>query len=152
MDAMANPPAASNSTADALETRSWFGKVLTTTPVVLTIVATFLVSQSSSEMTQAQYHRATASQNQSKVGDQWAFFQAKRIRGTSYEVTSELLSALRDAEPFTRETLPAAADALARETAAATTSADKLVQALGKDKNPGEAGKLTQQVSALKEV
>ena len=82
----------SNDTAKPLAEKGVFDKVLTATPVILTIVATFLVGQSSSEMTQAQYHRATASQNQSKVGDQWAFFQAKRIRGTSYEVTAELLS------------------------------------------------------------
>src|SRR5438445_6989881 len=128
MDAMANPPAASNSTADALETRSWFGKVLTTTPVVLTIVATFLVSQSSSEVTQAQYHRASAGQNQSKVGDQWAFFQAKRIRGTSYEMTSDLITTFKEPEPFRAETLPNAADALAADLLAAEKTAGVLAK------------------------
>src|SRR5262249_7661323 len=125
--------------------KSLFDKVLTATPVILTIVATFLVGQSSSEMTQAQYHRASASQNQSKVADQWAFFQAKRIRGTSHEVTAELLSALKDTEVFTRDTLPAAADGLAREMAAAEKIGSTFAEALGKDKDQTAARKVTDQ-------
>ncbi len=56
--------------------------ILTATPVALTVLATALASFSNKEMTKAQYFRATAAQNQSKVGDQWAFFQAKRVRTT----------------------------------------------------------------------
>ena len=48
----------------------------------LTVLATALASFSNKEMTKAQYFRATAAQNQSKVGDQWSFFQAKRVRTT----------------------------------------------------------------------
>src|SRR5436309_12894974 len=69
--------------------KTLFETVLTATPVLLTVIATFMVGQSSGEMTKAQYFRALASQNQSKVGDQWAYFQAKRIRGTSYEVSAD---------------------------------------------------------------
>ena len=58
-----------------------WGKVLGMTPVVMTVVATLLAGLSSSEMTRAQYTRALAAQQQSKAGDQWAFFQAKRLRG-----------------------------------------------------------------------
>jgi len=54
--------------------------IITTTPVILTVLATILAGVSSSEMTQAQYHRALAAQNQSKVADQWNFFQFKRTR------------------------------------------------------------------------
>src|SRR5262245_25376480 len=100
---MATTPASSSTNAAPETPKPLFEKVLTATPVLLTIVATFLVGQSSSEMTQAQYHRASASQNQSKVGDQWAFFQAKRIRGTSYEMTADLIKTFREPEPFTKE-------------------------------------------------
>lgn len=58
-----------------------WGKVLGMTPVVMTVVATLLAGLSTSEMTKAQYVRALAAQQQSKSGDQWAFFQAKRLRG-----------------------------------------------------------------------
>lgn len=58
-----------------------WGKILGMTPVIMTVVATLLAGLSTSEMTKAQYVRALAAQQQSKAGDQWAFFQAKRLRG-----------------------------------------------------------------------
>lgn len=58
-----------------------WGKILGMTPVIMTVVATLLAGLSTSEMTRAQYVRALAAQQQSKAGDQWAFFQAKRLRG-----------------------------------------------------------------------
>ena len=57
-----------------------WGKVLSATPVVMTVIATMLAGLSSSEMTRAQYDRSLAAQQQSKAGDQWGFFQAKRLR------------------------------------------------------------------------
>jgi hypothetical protein len=63
--------------------------LLTATPVILTILATMLVGKSSAEMTLAQYHGTQAAQAQSKTGDQWAFFQAKRIRGTIQGLKAE---------------------------------------------------------------
>jgi len=66
-------------------------RILTTTPVIMTILSTLLAGLSSSEMTQAQYHRSLAAQYQSKAGDQWGFFQAKRIRGSGLENTAEML-------------------------------------------------------------
>src|SRR5438270_6995461 len=71
-----------------------FGTILTTTPVILTVVATLLAGLSNSEMTQAQYHRSLAAQNQSKAGDQWGFFQAKKIRETSMRGTADMLQGL----------------------------------------------------------
>ncbi len=59
---------------------SKWGKVLGATPIVMTVIATLLAGLSNSEMTKAQYVRALAAQQQSKAGDQWAFFQAKRLR------------------------------------------------------------------------
>lgn len=101
--------------------KSLFETALTTTPVLLTVLATFILGQSSGEMTRAQYQRATASQHQSKVTDQWAFFQAKRIRGATYEVTADLLLA-QNADPFTRESLPEAAERLIQEIQSAETA------------------------------
>ena len=57
-----------------------WGKVLLATPVVMTIVATLLAALAQSEMSKAQYDRSLGAQLQSKAGDQWAFFQAKRLR------------------------------------------------------------------------
>lgn len=63
----------------ALPEGKW-GKILGMTPVVMTVVATLLAGLSTSEMTKAQYIRSLAAQLQSKAGDQWGFFQAKRLR------------------------------------------------------------------------
>lgn len=98
----------------AAEKKSLFETVVISTPVMLTVVATFILGRSSSEMTQAQYQRSVAGQHQSKVGDQWAFFQAKRIRGTSYETTAVSLFAQK-ADPFTADTLIDATEGLIRE-------------------------------------
>src|SRR6266446_7649490 len=67
--------------------------VLSSTPVILTVVATILAGLSSSEMTQAQYHRALAAQNQSKASDQWTFFQFKRSRGQEVKMALDRLPA-----------------------------------------------------------
>ena len=57
-----------------------WGKVISATPIVMTVIATLLAGLASSEMTKAQYDRSLATQQQSKAGDQWGFFQAKRLR------------------------------------------------------------------------
>src|SRR6266852_5528862 len=94
------PPKSSTpgpSTEPASEPRkNWREAALTSTPIVLTVLATALAGLSSSEMTLAQYHRSLAAQNQSKASDQWAFFQAKRIRGTEVQRTIRLLQALSE--------------------------------------------------------
>ncbi len=66
-------------------------KLIQVAPVALTVLATALAGMSSGEMTQSMYYRSLASQHQSKAGDQWSFFQAKRIRGTSLEGNVQLL-------------------------------------------------------------
>ena len=98
----------------AIENKSWFETVVVSTPVLLTVIATFLVGQSSSEMTKAQYFRAVASQNQSKVADQWGFFQAKRIRGQILQGNADLLLAQQRA-PFSRDTFVDAAQGMVKE-------------------------------------
>lgn len=89
-----------------------WGKVLATTPIVLTVLATVFAGLSSSEMTQAMFHRSLASQLQSKAGDQWAYFQAKRIRGTTLESAVELLQTLGSASTFHSDKLIALLDQL----------------------------------------
>jgi hypothetical protein len=76
--------------AAAIQPSSFWDTVITTTPVIMTVLATILAGLSSSEMTRAQYDRAMAAQFQSKAGDQWAFFQAKRMRGTIIEQDLDL--------------------------------------------------------------
>ncbi|HQR06226.1 MAG TPA: DUF4337 family protein [Gemmatales bacterium] len=82
-----------------------WGKILATTPIVMTVLATVFAGLSSSEMTQAMFHRSLASQQQSKAGDQWAFFQAKKIRGTTLEANIEMLQTLAHAVPLQEKQL-----------------------------------------------
>ena len=69
---------------------SKWGKILTVTPVVMTVVATLLAGLASSEMTTAQYDRALGAQLQSKAGDQWGYFQAKKLRGAMLKNSLEV--------------------------------------------------------------
>jgi hypothetical protein len=82
-----------------------YQSILTSTPVVLTVVATLLAGLSTSEMTRAQYYRSLAAQHQSKAGDQWQFFQAKRIRGGNWEMEVELLRAQHILVPASPEAI-----------------------------------------------
>ena len=81
-----------------VEPTKW-GKILLATPVVMTVIATLLAGLASSEMTRAQYDRAYAAQLQSKAGDQWAYFQAKKLRGALAQNSRELLAATTDIHP-----------------------------------------------------
>jgi hypothetical protein len=76
-----------------------WGKILTVTPVVMTVVATLLAGLASSEMTRAQYERALGAQIQSKAGDQWGYFQAKKLRGAMQKNSLELLQAIGEVRP-----------------------------------------------------
>jgi hypothetical protein len=118
--------AASSSGLSAAADKDFWEKIVTTTPVVLTVVATLLAGLSSSEMTLAQYHRALAAQNQSKAGDQWNFFQAKRIRGTNLEMTVDLLHAVSDSAPVEAATFQSTADRVVNELHRASRAADGL--------------------------
>ncbi|HTF99571.1 MAG TPA: DUF4337 family protein [Nitrospirota bacterium] len=77
-----------------------WGKILVATPVVMTVLATALAGLSSSEMTRAQYSRSYAAQLQSKAGDQWGFFQAKRLRGALQRSSLEMLRSIADVRPL----------------------------------------------------
>ena len=87
-----------------------YGKMLAATPVVMAVIATLLAGLASSEMTRAQYDRALAAQQQSKVGDQWSFFQAKRLRGALQRNALDLLQSTVELHPVTAAGLKSAAE------------------------------------------
>jgi len=93
---------------DALKSEvphTFWGKILSATPIVMTVVATMLAGLASSEMTRAQYTRALAAQQQSKTGDQWAFFQAKRLRSALQLNTLDVMQNAADVRPLDAATL-----------------------------------------------
>jgi hypothetical protein len=77
-----------------------WGKILLATPVVMTVIATLLAGLASSEMTRAQYDRSFAAQFQSKAGDQWSYFQAKRLRSMMQHNTLDLLRSTTPVRPL----------------------------------------------------
>src|SRR6476661_7873609 len=79
---------------------SQWGKTLLATPIVMSVVATLLAGLASSEMTRAQYDRSLAAQLQSKAGDQWGYFQAKKLRAAMQESTLVLLQATGSIRPL----------------------------------------------------
>ena len=83
-----------------------WGKILGATPIVMTVVATMLAGLASSEMTKAQYDRSAAAQLQSKAGDQWSYYQAKKLRSAVAHNSLDLLAATVDIAPLTAEVLP----------------------------------------------
>ncbi len=90
--------------------QSVWGKILSATPVVMAVVATMLAGLASSEMTRAQYARSLAAQQQSKAGDQWSFFQAKRLRGAIQRNTVDLLQNIVSLRPATSAALKTAVE------------------------------------------
>src|SRR5579883_2034548 len=82
-----------------LSTSKW-GKILVATPVVMTVIATMLAGLASSEMTKAQYDRSLAAQLQSKAGDQWSYYQAKKLRGALAHNELDLLAAMSEVKPL----------------------------------------------------
>ena len=89
-----------------------FGKILGATPVIMAVVATMLAGLASSEMTKAQYDRSYAAQLQSKAGDQWSYYQAKKLRSAVAHNTLDLLAATGEVQPLDAAAL-AGADAAA---------------------------------------
>ncbi len=83
-----------------------WGKILSATPVVMAVIATMLAGLASSEMTHAQYDRSLAAQLQSKAGDQWSYYQAKKLRSAVAHNTLDLLTATSDVSPLAATNLP----------------------------------------------
>ena len=121
------------------------GKVLSATPVVLTVLATMLAGLASSEMTRAQYERSLAAQQQSKAGDQWNFFQAKRLRGSVQRGSYDLLANTTEVHPLDPDALRQAAEQVPSSEAAlksdllallASPAGQNALQALQKSELP----------------
>lgn len=97
---------------------SQWGKVLSATPIVMTVIATMLAGLASSEMTKAQYDRSLAAQLQSKAGDQWGYAAAKKTRGAMAHNSLDVLLATAEVHPLDAAALPgldgATAEALAK--------------------------------------
>jgi hypothetical protein len=108
-----------------------WGKILTATPVVMTVIATLLAGLSSSEMTRAQYVRSFAAQQQSKAGDQWAFFQAKRLRGAMQRSTLDLLQTSTEVHSLDPTVLRASLEEILA--AGAADEKTKVLAVLGSD-------------------
>ena len=83
-----------------------WGKILGVTPIVMTVIATMLAGLASSEMTKAQYDRSLAAQLQSKAGDQWSYYQAKKLRSAVARNTLDLLAATAEVTPLAATALP----------------------------------------------
>jgi len=96
---------------------SKWGKVLSATPVVMAVVATLLAGLASSEMTRAQYERSLAAQQQSKAGDQWGFFQAKKLRGALQRNALDVVESTADIHPLDPASLRRAVGQLPAEAA-----------------------------------
>lgn len=90
MDALETTPSPEQPARPQGSDRSFrvWDKLLGSTPVVLTVLATVLAGLSSAEMTRAQYFRAPAAQYQSKVSDQWNFFQANAFAAPPWKQRS----------------------------------------------------------------
>jgi len=93
---------------------SKWSKILLATPIVMTVIATMLAGLASSEMTKAQYDRSLAAQLQSKAGDQWGYYQAKKLRSAMSHNSLDLLVATSDVDPLTADAL-AGVDAVTAE-------------------------------------
>jgi len=91
--------------------QSKWGKILGATPIIMTVIATMLAGLASSEMTKAQYDRSAAAQLQSKAGDQWSYFQAKKLRSAVARNTLDLLAATAEVKPLDAAALEKADDA-----------------------------------------
>lgn len=85
-----------------------WGKILGVTPIIMTVIATMLAGLASSEMTKAQYVRSLAAQLQSKAGDQWGYFQAKKLRSSVARNSLDLLAATSEVTPLEASALPGA--------------------------------------------
>ncbi|MEO6874301.1 MAG: DUF4337 family protein [Opitutaceae bacterium] len=83
------------------------GKIIAALPIIMTVIATLLAGLSSSEMVKAQYDRSLAAQIQSKAGDQWNYFQAKRLRAALQRNTLDILRSQATVRPLDATTLAA---------------------------------------------
>ena len=113
-----------------------FGKILSATPVVMAVVATMLAGLASSEMTRAQYERSLGAQQQAKAGDQWSFFQAKRLRGALQLNSVDLLENVVEVRPLDVAAIQGALAGTDTGKALATDAGKQALEALRKGEAP----------------
>ena len=94
-----------------------WGKILTATPVIMAVISTMLAGLASSEMTRAQYDRSLGAQHQSKAGDQWSFFQAKKLRSALQLNSIEILRETVTVRLFDPASLRSSVESLPAENA-----------------------------------
>jgi hypothetical protein len=121
---------------------STFGKILSATPVVMAVVATMLAGLASSEMTRAQYDRSLGAQQQAKAGDQWSFFQAKRLRGALQLNSVELLENVVEVRPLDMAAIPTALAGTEAAKMLATEAGKQALEALRTGQAPGDPGRV----------
>jgi hypothetical protein len=132
----------------APSSRTFWNTILTATPVILTVMATILAGLSSRELTLSQYHRALAAQNQSKAGDQWNFFQAKRGRRAIHENTIDLLQARAESGKVDAAALEGGAEFLLQRLRRVERDGDHLLELIGTAKaSLGTAGAALQEAA-----
>jgi hypothetical protein len=136
---------------------SLWGKILGATPIVMTVIATMLAGLASSEMTKAQYDRAYAAQLQSKAGDQWGFFQAKKLRATFARNSFDLLAATAEIPELTPANLPGAGELTVKAfikgempVSQPAILADNIKAALHAMENSTSDAEIAQKVTAVK--
>jgi hypothetical protein len=100
---------------DTEHKRTKWESIIVTTPVILTVIATILAGISSSEMSSAQYFRSLAAQMQSKVSDQWGYFQAKKLRAEQCGNTVMILRGLSQFAAVDPQNLGQTIDQLEKE-------------------------------------
>lgn len=110
--------------------QTMWGRVLAATPVVMAVVATLLAGLASSEMTRAQYDRSLAAQQQSKAGDQWGYFQAKRLRSTGVKTAGDMLQVTSEVRRFDPAILGSSLAGLAQKLSRCDDCARRLREAL----------------------
>ena len=132
-----------------------WGKILSITPVVMTVIATLLAGLSSGEMIRAQYDRSLAAQQQSKAGDQWGYFQAKRLRAAMQRSTLDGIRATAKVYPLDAARFepasasPQALDSLANGTLPATEPQPALAEPIAAALSAVETGQSDEAVSKL---
>ncbi|HLW66976.1 MAG TPA: DUF4337 family protein [Gemmataceae bacterium] len=144
----ASSESAGSAAAKQEKPKSLWERLLSSMPVGLTVIATVLAGLSSSEMTQAQFHRSLAAQHQSKASDEWNFFQAKKLRSQNMELQAVMLRAASDAGPVDEKALRFTLKRLAEELAAAEKDAKRLPELIGRLSKPPN-GALQSQAEAL---
>jgi hypothetical protein len=107
-----------------------WGKILGATPVVMAVVSTLLAGLASSEMTRAQYDRSYAAELQSKAGDQWNFYQGKKLRGALQRTELDLITSTSDVHPLDRATLLAGLTGASAATDPGSAAGEAALQAL----------------------